>query len=192
MRPPEERHRVNGFVIRVKELANRRLGDGIARPADTDEQKALHATTDYLLGALHSLNEAHRLDFVDRPDIPPACESIQSIAGVLEAGVPIPQGQWLAGYYFNSALVRMSAVFHRSLKIKHHQILSTLKVNQLDPTAQKTWPDLWSILEEVNDLKHDAAGCWEGRTVRFTQALAAMDKLIEILEGWDRSHPTGP
>ena len=189
-RPDHELQQINAFVPRVDALVGRRLGDGVAKATHSDEEKALHATLDYLLGALHSLQRAHALGYVDRPapNNPPACESLRDVATAITAGQPPQGGEWLAG---TTSIVPWSGCLPCSTgvsRIKHHQLLSNLHVKHLDGKAQTTWRDLWAVLEEVNGLKHEASGRWEGRTVSFSQALDAMEELLGILEEWDRSH----
>jgi hypothetical protein len=183
-RTAEELNLIKAFVPRVEAIVSRRLGDGVAQATYSEEQKALHATIDYLLGALHSLHRAHALDFEDRPAAPPACQSLLSVAASLDG---LREVQWLAGYYFNSALARIAAVFHRGLKIKHHQIRSRLSLGQIDPDRRNR-EELWKVHEQVNDLKHDAPGSFEGREVTFAEALKATEQAIQILEEWNLSH----
>ncbi|MCI0724733.1 MAG: hypothetical protein L0338_38090 [Acidobacteria bacterium] len=110
-------------------------------------------------------------------------------------------GKWMAGFHFNSALFRLSAVYHRSLKVVTGKPTSRAHVgsdrdsNSLLSQAKRiytTWTNRsWDndniarVHEEVNDLKHTAAGKFWGRNVSQRVAIRAVEELLGLLETWN-------
>ncbi len=154
-------------------------------------------TIDEFLGALYGLNLAQIQGFVDRPvgtdiEIP----VLQNRADKLANGDVRIDGKWMAGFHFNSGLLRLSAVYHRSLKtvtgnVGKDKSIRTL-LDELDkPTLYPTWAGhAWSranvaqVHKEVNDFKHTAEGLNAGRNVPYAVAADAVEELLVLLEKW--------
>jgi hypothetical protein len=87
---------------------------------------------------------------------------------------------WLAGFFFNSAIQRIAACYDRIPKLLDASGDSApermKKVNRGD------YGDWHKVYREVNSLKHDPEGTWEGRHVSKEVAFRAMDQLILFLE----------
>ena len=106
----------------------------------------------------------------------------------------------MAGCHFNSAISRLSFVYHRSLKIIVGQLTSRAGVgdekdeNSLIFLAKKiytTWTnDTWNnkniakIHQQVNGIKHETKGIFWGRDANTNQAINATNELLTLLEAW--------
>src|SRR5580704_80905 len=78
----------------------------------------MQASLDDLLGAIYSLIYARQHGYAERnhslgtDDI----QNVQVRASDICVSKVRTEGKWTAGYYFNSALFRIAAVYHRVLK----------------------------------------------------------------------------
>jgi hypothetical protein len=63
------------------------------------------------------LIQAKQHDFTDRTDRPTKIDAVAKRAFKIAAGSVRTDGKWIAGFYFNDALFRTAAVYHRVLKI---------------------------------------------------------------------------
>lgn len=108
----------------------------------------------------------------------------------------------MAGFHFNSSLFRLLAVYHRSLKIVTGKPQTRAQIPKLLPRARKVyqswtaqaWTDanIHKVHREVNNLKHQAAGIFEGRDVKESDAIQAAAELLNLLEAWNaQSYPFG-
>lgn len=91
-------------------------------------------------------------------------------------------GNWMAGFHFNSALYRISAVFDRLPKAVSAPHLTA--ADEYRQKTQRTWANTnaHAIREEVIILKHAAGGTWEGRLAGRETALSAVAELLELAE----------
>jgi len=145
----------------------------------------LAGSLDDLLGAVYALIQAKHNKFSDRAgrpiDITPVAQRAKRIA----KGSVRTNGKWIAGFYFNNALFRTAAVYHRTLKV----VVGKQKgyVPDLLPEARKRYP-LWTSAEldkvhnQVNDLKHTPRGMHDQRTVTYDDAVAAIGELLDLIE----------
>ncbi len=98
-------------------------------------------------------------------------------------------GNWLSGFYFNSALFRISATYHRGLKVVSGKQTSDLKKGKLLEIVEPAFPswhhkELDKIHKEVNQLKHDGEGLFQKRSVTWKRAESAVQELLELFELW--------
>lgn len=180
--------RLAGFAVRLSHLLAH---------ATTKNDRAVAGTLDELLGALFGLTLSRIQGFVDRPvgtdiEIP----VLQSRADMLANGDLRIDGKWMAGFHFNSGLLRLSAVYHRSLKTVTGNAGRKLDLPDLlaeldKPTLYPAWAgSTWSrtnialVQKEVNDFKHTAQGLNAGRNVPYAVAVDAFDELLVLLEKW--------
>lgn len=161
------------------------------------------ATLDDFLGAIYALILAFHNDppFKYRPrkiDPQVVLDRARSIGKAHKIRMT---GKWMAGFHFNSALFRLSAVYHRSLKVVTGQPRSRKCIgNDKDPKsllshAKKVYTGWTSrardngnirrVHGEVNDLKHTSAGTFWGRNVSERVAILAAKELLELWEAWD-------
>ncbi len=160
---------------------------------------------DYLLGALHGLFQAKRLGFKDRD------HALDDARGRSPQGVPYwkyaaltrvrfmaegrlrVDGAWVAGFYFNSALVRLAAVFDRTVRLKAtRKGLDRRGRGSRPPSVYDllralglglfTKGELAKVYQEVNPLKHKPEGLAEGRHVTMADATIAFGQMLELLE----------
>jgi hypothetical protein len=103
---------------------------------------SLQACLDDLLGAVYSLMYAKHYKFVGRPQ----ALGQKDIGNVLIRARKMAvsklrtEGKWTAGFYFNNALFRTSAVYHRALKIlTGNEQVKNIYMDKLEPDAQKCY-----------------------------------------------------
>jgi hypothetical protein len=157
---------------------------------------SMQAALDDLLGAVYSLIYAKSHGYEDRHQSL-GSNDIQAVvvrATDMSSGKVRTEGKWTAGFYFNNALFRIAAVYHRALKIITGKENSKKVVDKLLPIAKELhehWRDgrwanvkLAKLHKEVNGLKHSSSGIYLGRTIRFEEAIQAVDKLVNLIEAW--------
>lgn len=106
----------------------------------------------------------------------------------------------MAGCHFNSAISRLSFVYHRSLKIVTVQLTRRNGVGREDDKTSliygakqiyEGWThhpwdnqNISKVHKGINGLKHDAKGIYWGRDVNETEAIQAIKELLNLLEAW--------
>lgn len=158
--------------------------------ANVGANHSLQGTLDDMLGVIYSLILARHFGFKDRPvgsaiDVGVIAARAHDVAN----GKVRLDGKWMAGFHFNSALFRLSATYHRVMKViagREGPIGKLLPEAQLQYRNAKhsNWQNsnIRTVHEEVNVLKHESSGVYSGRTVSFREAEAALGELIELLE----------
>lgn len=157
-------------------------------------KESLQGCLDDLLGAVYSLTYALHHRFSSRPQT----LSQQDIANVLLRARKMSSsklrtnGKWTAGFFFNNALFRTAAVYHRSLKIVTGNEDTKKYVDDLEPDAQERYHAIrqapWvnqrvrKVHGEVNNLKHTSAGILGGRSVQFGDAVGAVGEILDLIE----------
>ena len=106
-------------------------------------------------------------------------------------------GKWIAGWYFNSALFRAAAVYHRLLKVVAGDPGTKDGVWDLLPKVEaryQSWTNAaWSsgcirdVHSQVKFLKHEPQGMYHGRTATFADAVGGIGELLELVEGWRKA-----
>jgi len=150
---------------------------------------------DDFLGAIYALWFAKERDFKDRVAIPIEVDKVVKRADQLATREVRPDGKWMAGFHFNSALLRMAAVYHRALKVVVGKPETTDFVNKLQPIAAKLYPQwtsqVWQsgniekVYREMNHLKHTSKGVYAGRTVGYQDAIQAVKEVfLDLIEAW--------
>ncbi len=147
----------------------------------------LAGSLDDFLGAVYALIQARHHKFTDRAGRPIDIKPVTQRAVQIAKGKVRTNGQWIAGFYFNNALFRTAAVYHRILKI----VVGKQKayVPELLPDARKCYPrwtcaKLDKVHSQVNDLKHTPRGVHDQRTVTYDDAVAAIGELLDLIEAW--------
>jgi hypothetical protein len=155
----------------------------------------LAGSLDDFLGAVYALIQAKHHKFADRAGRPIDIKPVAQRAAEIAKGRVRTGGQWIAGFYFNSALFRTAAVYHRILKIV---VGKDANVDKLRRAAQSLYPQ-WTCAKlglvngQVNDLKHTPRGVHDQRTVTYDDALAAICELLDLIEAWTSANtPTTP
>lgn len=174
--------RLANFAARLKVLLDR---------PKVQADPYLSHTLDDFLGAIYALILAKSQDFTDRPaGTSPERDKVQIRAEQVANGHVRLGGKWMAGFHFNSALLRLSAVYHRILRVLTNDHRKGATVGDLrNKLAYGTWTGRpWShaniqqIHTEVNALKHDSAGVGGGRNATYAHALDAVEELLDVLE----------
>jgi len=146
------------------------------------EKEGLFPILDIVAGAMLCLLEAAD-NFRDRPGAwkPNYRENVQQYTADMSRGKKPDKKLWLAGWHFNSALVRIAAAYHRSLKAATGRKDGNRKeLLKLLPWFT-AYENLGKVYDEVNSVKHDVSAGVEGREVTFEVALAATRELVEFL-----------
>jgi len=154
--------------------------------ANAEAQSSL----DDFLGAVYALIRAKQTGFRDRPGRPIAINPVRQRAAKIATGSLKTDGLWIAGFYFNNALFRTAAVYHRMLKVITG---GNGYVPALLPTAHARYPHwddahLSKVHSQVNELKHDPHGIYHGRSVTYADALTAACDLLDLIEAWTAAH----
>ncbi len=156
----------------------------------------MQAALDDLLGAVYSLIYAKGHRYAERQQSlsPEDMQNVHLRAVDMSAGKVRTEGQWTAGFYFNNALFRLAAIYHRTLKIITGRENEKVYVETLRPLAKalfqnwtsRPWEDanIGKVHTQVNGLKHGADGIYEGRKVVFDEAVRASDELLSLIEAW--------
>ncbi len=188
------------IVADLGDAANADLARSSLRISSLLRQKAVLndpnacACLDDLLGAVQALFLARSCSFEDRVGKQIELPVLQKRAEGLAEGRIRTDGKWIAGFYFNSALFRLSAVYHRLLKVVLDTPNARDHVGDLrDKVAAKYkyWTSAdWSsrriseLHKEVNTLKHSAAGIYVTRSIRQNDAAAGLREMLDIFEAW--------
>lgn len=151
----------------------------------------------FALGAIYSLARAEQLGYPRQSQEPDWVwrrmeEAKGLVLRMLVDGQPPEQGEWLAGFYFNDAIVRLDLAFEHILRY----------VGNLGPTsairevaARKRFPsELLTIWSERgrnadNMLKHRSLESLEDPGMSFTDALSVMENLVCALN-WVVRNPS--
>lgn len=174
--------RLASFAARLKVLLD--------RPKVQADAYLRHALDDFLVG-IYALILAKSQDFIDRPaGTSPERDKVQIRAEQQANGLVRLDGKWMAGFHFNSALLRLSAVYHRILRVLTNDHRKRVTVGELrKKLPYPTWTGhAWSyaniqqIHTEVNALKHDSGGVGGGRKAKYAHALDAVEELLDLLE----------
>ena len=160
--------------------------------SDPPVKQSLQACLDDLLGAVYSLMYAKRYKFVSRPQALGQKDigNVLIRARKMAASKLRTEGKWTAGFYFNNALFRTAAVYHRSLKVTTGDETSGIKIliKKVEGLYKQARGVDWTskgamkVNCEVNSLKHTANGIISGRKIQFEDAIAAIDEVLNLIE----------
>lgn len=93
-----------------------RIGRLLAVPA-VNANPDVESSLDDFLGAIYALIRAKKKNFQDRPGRRINRKPVAQRAARIAAGHVKTDGLWIAGFYFNNALFRTAAVYHRVLQV---------------------------------------------------------------------------
>jgi len=161
----------------------------LLRSPHAQKSHFLVATLDDFLGVLYALIFAKHNSFEERSR-PIEVPTVVKRAGNVAEGTVRTSGKWLAGFYFNSALFRIAAAYHRGLKVVSGKETCRLYKDELLKIVGLRFPkwqhtNLDYVYDEVNDLKHEAEGLFNSRDVSRDKARAAVAELLELFELWN-------
>ncbi|MCC7178926.1 MAG: hypothetical protein IT177_11105 [Acidobacteria bacterium] len=172
-----------------------RIRTRLPRHPGTKQNQDLAATLDLFLGGVHALFLASEGGFKERRRQPIELKVVHKRAEDLSSGKLRQDGLWSAGFHFNSGITRLSAVYHRILKIVAPPLTDDDAIGVLLPRVSRMYCDLtgspWrhsamgAIHAEVNRLKHSEGGLGKERKVGLPLAVQAADELLTLLEAWD-------
>ncbi len=174
-------HRINLWDPRLKDLSD--LAGRIAKAVERFRAKPkdpVVGALDDLLGAVYALVSAVEKDFKGKPG-PSDFGAVVTRAQQLADGEVRKDGNWMAGFHFNSALFRISAVFDRLPKSFGGHALARSRYQK---KKGKAWDDAsaHAVRLEVNRLKHKASGVFGKRRKAFDEAKLAVEQLLDLAE----------
>jgi hypothetical protein len=167
-----------------------RLKSVLDRPKVQADANLPHVLDDFL-GAIYALILAKSQGFTDRPrGISPEPDKVQTRAEQVANGHIRLDGKWMAGFHFNSAILRLSAVYHRILRVLTNDHRTEAHVGELrNKLAYAAWTghpwsyaNIQKVHDDVNVLKHDSGGVGRGRDAEYGHALDAVEELLNLLD----------
>ena len=174
-------HQINLFDPRLKELAS--FAERIAVVAERFRKKPqdpVVAALDDLLGAVYALVSAIEKEFKGKLG-PSEFEPVFIRAKHLAGGQVRKDGNWMAGFHFNNAMFRISAVLDRLPKAFGGHTAAANRYRKKTGTAW-TSTEAHEIRKEVNRLKHKASGVFGKRRSALKAAITAVDQLLHLAE----------
>jgi hypothetical protein len=138
-----------------------------------------------IVGCAFSLMKSHELGFDSNVGSEYPNELDDIAQKIVEAELP-ERGPWLAGFFFNSALMRIAAGYHILLKRMFGNTDESRKIlSEKAIKAGKVHPDdialLDKIYQDVNDFKHVGAKLLRYRRIAtIDEAIEAGQKLISV------------
>jgi hypothetical protein len=174
-------HQINLWDSRIKELSQfaARITTVVERYKATRDDPVVAALDD-LLGAVYALVSAVEKDFKGKTGTSDF-EAVLTRSQQLANGHVRKDGNWMAGFHFNNALFRISAVFDRLPKaLGGHAAIRQAYAKR----KGQAWQDkeAHDIRDEVNALKHKPSGVFRGRRRALKDATVAIDQLLDLAE----------
>jgi hypothetical protein len=174
-------HQINLSDPRLKQLSTlaNRIATLVAKFREKPTDPVV-AALDELLGAVYALVSAIEKDFKGKlgaSEFEPVFIRAQHLAN----GLVRKDGNWMAGFHFNSAMFRISAVLDRLPRaLGGHSVAS----GRYQKKTGKAWQnkEAHEIREEVNRLKHEPSGIFGTRRSALTAAITAVDQLVHLAE----------
>lgn len=177
-----KRHVLNKKDSTLKTLAS--YANRISKLLETAHSAAnveLEGALDDLLGAVYALIAAREAGFKGKLG---GSEFAVALDRAKDAArrVIYDDGNWIAGFHFNSAIFRISAVFDRLPKAI--ACCSVAAANSYRTKTGRTWKksNAHAIRKQVNILKHAAGGTYQGREAKLKTALSAISELLSLAE----------
>ncbi len=143
----------------------------------------------FALGAIYSLARAEQLGYPGQSQESGRVwrrldEAKEMVLRMLGDNRPPEQGEWLAGYYFNDAILRLDLAFEHILRYVGN-VRPTAAIGEVREVAlRKRFPaELLAIWSERgrnadNMLKHRSLEVLEDPGISFTDALSIMENLV--------------
>jgi hypothetical protein len=173
--------------------AARRISVLLKLPKVASDPAAFGCSDDFL-GGVYALIFARLGGFSDRLGAPIEPDKVVIRAEQIATGKVRTDGKCMAGFHFNGALFRISAAYHRGLKVVLGDPNSREYAPALQPRAAALYgawkSSRWqsrsteAVYREVNGLKHMPQGLYEGRRVQFKEAVEAVEELLDLIESW--------
>lgn len=153
------------------------------------QHPAVTDTLDYILGAIYGLCQADLNGFKNRPAayVPEYHPHLANYAINLAEGRRM-DSVWTAGFFFNSGIQRLAAVFDRIPKMLGAETRKMVgakskptargRMLEVNPAPHAHWEKVYG---EVNAFKHDPEGLAAGRTVTMDDAVSACSEVLDLL-----------
>jgi hypothetical protein len=142
--------------------------------SSVDEQAILG----FLVGALYALRRSVELQYSDRTgsNLPTDYgKSLTGVAAELGVGSTTNDRAWMATFYFNSAVLRLSAAGDRMIGLKVRARRRTGR----GPVGRHNRTD--PVRSDAEALKHPPGGLLKGRSVGLREATHRLEELTDTL-----------
>jgi hypothetical protein len=143
----------------------------------------------FLAGAIYAIRryEALPLRSQSAGDDAFYAEELARLVAAFRGGVE-PPSSWLWGFYYNAAVMRLDAVWDRSLRIMVGTHADGPSLYRLLRKAKPAIPayeasSFSQLRREVNKLKHQPEGAPEAIRHRPKVVTDALEELVTLLEG---------
>jgi len=154
----------------------------------------------FVLGAIYSLARAEELGYPHQPQEPGRVwrrmeEAEMLVARMLVEDRTPERGEWLAGYYFNDAIIRLDLAFEHILRyVGNLGPTAAIRDVREEATRKSFPPELLMIWAERarsadNMLKDRSLELLEDPGISFSDALVVMENLICAL-AWVMHNPS--
>jgi hypothetical protein len=140
---------------------------------------------DYLVGSIHALIRARENVYKDRAEALAGSywrRGPTDTARLLEDGVIRTSGRWLAGFYFNSSLVRIAATFDRFIGVLRDSKQGKQLRRAEEKRIREQCAHALKVVNEVDKLKHERSGVALGRYVTADDAVVALQEVVALAE----------
>jgi len=172
-KPVAHKERLRSIAVRLGRL----------KPTSSQESTPLN----FSVGALFALIQAEQLKYLSQRHFSGRglrmWEKAKGLCSKIERGEQLlERGDWLAGFFFNDAIVRIDVAFEHIVRhsikmygpIEHRKLIDRAGRHGF----KKEWADSWSpVHKEVNRLKHQNLKFVDGPCLKYDQALQALDYL---------------
>lgn len=153
----------------------------------------------FAFGALYAFQRAIALEYLDQwrqehgrvqteRISKRRAREVRHLANHLSAGRSLPSGRWLAGYYFNDALIRADVCYeqlarysgkvkNKSERIEREELLTLAIKHGLQKDLIVPW---WKkVRDNVNVIKHQSVHTTEGPVIDPENTLRVIEQLIK-------------
>ncbi|OGW65609.1 MAG: hypothetical protein A3H49_03215 [Nitrospirae bacterium RIFCSPLOWO2_02_FULL_62_14] len=152
----------------------------------------------FAFGALHALARAEELGYRNQNKALGKSARRSAVvkklaARIAKRGITISRGEWLAGYYYNDALLRMDIAYEHALRYRtggkngnaSQQIKKALNGGMPKQLLDPSWIRL--RYKEANPLKHHSEKFGEGPEIEPDDAVKILEDLIKTVK-WVLKH----
>jgi hypothetical protein len=142
----------------------------------------------FAVGAVYALSRALELNYSDVHELGRGMrmwQEAKDLCHLIECGSPPKEGEWLAGYFFNDAIMRIAVAYEHLIReateANDDGGIDFEKVKQLG--FRQEWLDSREPLRiEMNRLKHRTHEFVDGPPLMVEQTVQALEYLVNALD----------
>jgi hypothetical protein len=151
----------------------------------------------FAFGAIFALQKAEKLEYKSQDEPGRGLrmwEQARQLCQEMANESPLPtDGEWLAGYFFNDGVVRITVAFEHLVRqetnLHCYEKFSQMKQAAIEKDFRDEWIDSWwSVYDELNRIRHRNKEFVDGPLVTYEKAVASLGHLIDALEWANRRH----